>query len=286
MFAVVIALFAAVPAVVHAAGEESAGGGSGEVVTESPGGSTEPPSTGWTGEGGSTGASSGGGAATPGTSLGSGGGQKSAGSTGGEHSSNSGSSGHSAPEPSSSAPEPTYSAPEPSSSSSFDEHASTPAPSGDNGPATGRKAPDPPPAKSPPIRIGLAAASAVAVSKSPPAAYGGPTPDSAAPVASSHDQVASGSDGLPFGVVVLLALILACAGALGVRHWDQRRKQQPLDAGPRQEAESEAVIRRVELEQAAAAFFEKGKLAGTGSESSPSSVAWRKPLRVFGGKWS
>jgi hypothetical protein len=98
--------------------------------------------------------------------------------------------------------------------------------------------------------------------------------------------VASGSGGLPFGVVILLALIFFCAVGLGVRYWDSRRKQPSLDAGPRQEAESEAVIRRIELEQAAAAFFETGKLAGTGSKSSSSSVAWRKPLRVFGGKWS
>jgi hypothetical protein len=285
MFAMAIALLAMAPPAARAAGEESAGGGStpGEVAPESPGGSTESGSTGWTAPDGSTGASSGGGA-TPGTSLGSGGGQKSAGSTGGEHSSNTGSSGHSAPEPVYSAPEPTYSAPEPSSSSSFDEHASTPAPNGDNGPATGGKPPDPPPTKISHVRIGIGAASAVAVSKSPPAAID--SSGSAAPVANSHDQVASGSDGLPFVVVILLALILLTAGGLGVRHWDRRRKQGSLDAGPRQEAESEAVMRRIELEQAAAAFFEKGKLAGETSKAGSPLVPWRKPLRVFGGKWS
>jgi uncharacterized membrane protein YidH (DUF202 family) len=76
-----------------------------------------------------------------------------------------------------------------------------------------------------PVRIGIGAASAVAVSKSPPAANGSLTPGSAVPGASSRDQVASGSDGLPFWVVILLALIIVCTGGLGVRHWDRRRKQ-------------------------------------------------------------
>src|SRR4029077_3362170 len=219
MFAVALALFAAMPAA-RAAGEESAGGGStsGEGVTESPGGSTDPPSTGWTGEGGSPGASSGGGGATPGASLGSGGGQKSAGPTGGEHSSNTGSSGHSAPEPS-------YSAPEPSSTPSSEEPASTPSSSGNNGPARAGKRSHPPATKSVPVRIGIGAASAVAVSKPPPAANASLTRGSAAPGASSRDQVASGSDGLPLWFVILLALILICAGGLGVRHWARRRKQ-------------------------------------------------------------
>lgn len=282
MFALAIALFAAVPAGVRAAGEESAGGGStpGEVVPESPGGSTESGSTGWTAPGGSTGASSGGGAATPGTSLGSGGGQQSGGSTGGEHSSGTGSSGHSAPEPSPSAPEPSYSAPESSSSPSFEEHASTPASSSDNEPASGGK-PTAPPAPQVPVRIGLGAARAVAVSKPPPAPDPGLAPEAATPLPSSAAQVDSGSDGLPFGVVILLALIIVCAGALGARYWDRRRKQRSLDAGARQQAESEAVMRRIELEQAAAAFFEKGQLAGAASKSSSPSVPWRKPLRVF-----
>ena len=235
MFAVAIALFAMAPAAARAAGEESGGGGStpGEVVTESPGGSTEPPSTGWTGEGGSTGASSGGGAATPGTSLGSGGGQKSAGSTGGEHSGNTGSSGHSSPEPTYSAPEPSYSPPEPSSSSSFDEHASTPAPSGNPEPATSSKGSEPPATKARNFKIGLGAASAVAVSKAPPAADGSATPGPVVPVEESRGPVASGSGGVPFGVEILLALILVGAGGFGFRHWDRRRKQRSLEAtGP------------------------------------------------------
>jgi hypothetical protein len=227
MFAVALVLLAAMPAGARAAGEESAGGGStpGEAVVESPGGSTEPPSTGWTGEGGSTGASSGGGAATPGTSLGSGGGQTPAGSTGGEHSGNTGSSGHSAPEPTYSAPEPTYSEPEPSSPPSSEEHASTPAPSGYNGPATAGKGSEPPATDTRPVRIGIGAARAVAVSQTPQAPISSLTPESAAPIASSRDRVASGSGGLPVGVVILLALIIVCMGGLGVRHWDRRRKQ-------------------------------------------------------------
>lgn len=223
MFAVALALFAAMPAGARAAGEEPAGGGStpGEVGTESPGGSTEPPSTGWTGGGGSTGTSSGGGGATPGASLGSGGGQKSAGSTGGEHSSNTGSSGHSGH----SAPEPTYSAPEPSSTPSSEGPAKTPSSSGNNGPARAGKDSHPPATKRVPVRIGIGAASAVAVSKPPPAANGSLTPGPAVRGASSRDQVASGSDGLPFWVVILLALILVGAGGLGVWHWARRRKQ-------------------------------------------------------------
>jgi len=50
---------------------------------------------------------------------------------------------------------------------------------------------------------------------------------------------------------------------------------------PPPEAESEAEIRRVELEHAAAAFFEKGELTGVASKPSSPLLALRKPLRVF-----
>jgi hypothetical protein len=76
-----------------------------------------------------------------------------------------------------------------------------------------------------PVRIGIGAARAVAVSQTPPGPIASRTPESAVPGASSGDRVASGSGGLPIGVVILLALILICAAGLGVRHWDRRRKQ-------------------------------------------------------------
>jgi hypothetical protein len=120
--------------------------------------------------------------------------------------------------------------------------------------------------------MGIGDASAVAVSQTPPAPIGSLTPGQ---TASSRDQVAAGSGGLPLGVVMLLALVILGAGALGFRHWDRRRRGRSL------EAESEAAIRRTEMERAAAAFFEKGNLTWPASKSTSPWVAWRKPLRVF-----
>jgi hypothetical protein len=119
-----------------------------------------------------------------------------------------------------------------------------------------------------PVRIGIGAASAVAVSKSPPAASGSLTTGSAVPGASSRDQVASGSDGLPFWVVILLALILVCAGGLGVRHWDRRRKQRSLETNLRRlQANWLAYVRRIELERAKTEDLQGESDAGGGTRS-------------------
>jgi hypothetical protein len=233
--AAAMTLIAAAPAGALGAGEESA-----PTETAAPEAAAPvvapPASTGWIPQGGATETSSDGAAPTRhGSSLGSGGGPSHVPSTSEEPSYTTGSSGQYEPE--SSAP------------STFEEPARTPQMGSGFGsvepPATASTT-----GKAVSVAVGAAtpvalAATPVSPSESPQGGSIGSAPlAAAAPFTNPRDQVASNFDALPLLVGIVLGLILVYAG---VRRW-RRRQLEAL--WRRQDAEWEAVVRRVELERA------------------------------------
>lgn len=250
-----VALIAAPPAGALAAGEESDPGSTpGEVVVESPDGSTEsavpptsspaataPASPGWTAEGAGTGTSS---AEAPpvrhGSSVGSGGSPEKARSTSTGPSNTTGSTSEGPAVTGSNG----YDEPTPSTPASVEEPGST------LGAGSGTGSVEPPATVASTGRaaeLAIGAASPLAFSRSPQGAdIGSGSRVAAATFSGPDDQAASGSYVLPLLAIVVLSLLGYAGVHLRRRHWQRR-----LEAVKHQrEATWTEVIRQIETRRA------------------------------------